>query len=958
MNNLKMLVALHVFAGGLIPWLALGVIAVVMLVMVVRDRYRRKLRLAVPAEAAEIEGLLRDGKITAAEVELLLRKCNALPEVEEVAPVPDLSLRLAAAVSRIYAVMMLLILLFQVLMFALVFWPVPQDASGFQLQLKVGVPSWDEIAFAVVLSLVLFVAAIVQYFASRRVLTGSGRARNWLIVSWLVFLVCLHQAFAARYWAPVAGLFVLWVLCWRSGAARKISSRAAVVPEWRKWALAVVALIAVWLGVCCGITYQGVTTQVMPSANETRGAMSARLERLHILCGTPEPEALEVARKTAARFQSMGIAVTVHEAGAIPVEINADRELVIWIGRGRAAGAAPEEANDPFPGPGLLPDTSKLLAGKPYYQVFSFDDSFCPFVWKGFFLPRFYREAEFKVAVSRDDNAAGTDAVAKSIFEYLEGTFEWFMGPEALLVPETPHPEPQAPWQAPELRDFRLMLRSRGTGGQFEVYAFTAGDEEADRKAVKALLERHGFRHSRDSTRNRTDYLGGYRGDAEARLYYWQLQEEREFNLFSSLTMELPTALLTVELIEPGDQSRDPEFAARFLKEDLTAFLCSRGLEQLDPAAREAALACFRALPEVPRKLRLRVLSEAMRCRDEWSEAGKTLLEEDFRALTAEVLAGGVSYRQKEDIDSLRSAAERTHWAHLQEWLQEQLGGCYRKFMLAGEPGDDGMIRAELKLPVAELRKCLFLVELDFGDSGYQPLPFWVGLFPIDNGKLYWWYGNTGSWIRSDAVKLPLTFFNKYVIENQSAKPPWKLWNSSLGVTNFEKTPPEPGGMTIEGVLDEMESALTLRFVFAPLRPEETAWQQRLNALPKGDPAMLELAKELLTRRERSGFLRQALELLQACGDAPRRQQVGEVLGEFYCRIALPAEADADGIHRAKLRHPVGSVADTRVICEIDAAAAGAAAGFCRLCKSPMREGKTVWGRGFCISRSAISNTI
>ncbi len=940
MNSLKMLVALYVFAGGWIPWLALGVIAVAVLVMVVRDRYRRKLRLAAPAEAAEIEGLLRDGKITAAEAELLLRKCNALPEVEEVAPVPDLSLRLAAAVSRIYAAMMLLVLLFQVVLAALWFWPLPQDVFG-GLRMAAALPPWEKIVYVASLWLLVLTAAIVQYFASRRVLTGSWRARNWLIASWLVLLACLHQVFAARYWAPVAGVFVLWVLCWRSGAARKISSRAATASGWRKWALPVVMLAALVLGIGSGVKFNTVTTSVTGRGQSSSG-ITARLERLYLLCGTPEPPVRKVAEQIAERFRAAGLEVVVAEAGTVPLDIDADRECVIWIGRGEVGGAAAEDSSDLSAVLSPFPDTTPLWAGDPYYQLLCFNDSFASWLWKGFSWHRFGHERNLKVMVTRDDDAAGVEAAADKMYECLESTYRRFTGPDAFRIPEQPRPVPREPWQAPELRDFRLVLRSRGIGGQLEVYAFTAGDEEADRKAANALLERHGFRFEDAHWKEQTDY----RGAGRARLYYWLSEEKPERGYYApELNMCLGTALLAVEYSEPSDRDCDPEFAARYLEEDPVGFLCAEGLPQLEPAAREEVLVHFRALPAMSRLVRREVLQNTMWCPDEWSEAGKALIEDDFRTMAAEVL-GDDLHSLPGEINELRRMANRDPWKHLQGWLQEQLGERYRRFSLAGEPGEDGMIRAELKLPVAEAHNFLFLTELDFGDFGYQPFSLWFGLFPDENKRnvLFWSDGGSSSQGGLNELKFPVTFFGSCAIENAGDKPPWRLYCNRWMESHYEKIQPQPGGVTFEAVVDE--AALTFRFVFAPLLPEETAWQQRLNALPKGDPAMLELAAELLTRRERPGFQRHSLNLLQACGDAALRQQAGEVLGEFYCRIALPAEADADGIYRAQLRHPVGNVADTRVICEIDAAAAGAEMVMIRYGIGPETGGKywRIWG--------------
>lgn len=85
--------------GETFPYVAWAVISAVVLFLVVRDRYNRRLKLVTSGEEAAINELRRRGAVSESEAIRLSGACNSLPAVDEVAPVPDIGLRIAAALN-------------------------------------------------------------------------------------------------------------------------------------------------------------------------------------------------------------------------------------------------------------------------------------------------------------------------------------------------------------------------------------------------------------------------------------------------------------------------------------------------------------------------------------------------------------------------------------------------------------------------------------------------------------------------------------------------------------------------------------------------------------------------------------------------------------------------------------------------------------------------------------------
>ncbi len=820
MNAWNALVALTAFAAGWVPWVALSVIALVVLVMVGRDRYSRKLRLAASAEAAEIDALLRDGKITNAEAQLLQRQCNALPEVEEVAPVPDLSLRLAAAVSRIYAVMVLMTLLFTIVLAGVALLP-RMEVSGIGQAVK-DIPAWWQMALLGVIWLVHLTVAIGQFRASRWILEGSSRARSWLGAAWLVNFLMLQQAFGARYWAPVVGLFVLWVLFWRPGAAAKISKRIPPQAWWRKWALALAAMAALAGGMCWNLNYAyAAMSQHQVTVYSSRGAIPARLEQLHILCGTPERSVRRVAEELAAKFREAGIPVAMHRAGEGPVRLDADRELAIWIGAGKVMATR----NDPNDKLSLLSPYMRMgtehLEGGPCFRIVNFDKFRRSSEWKGLVFPRFVCSIALDVAVN--GGAAGErDVVKKAVAQFLP-LLQKLTGPEALRVPKLALPPAQPAWQAPDLRDFRQVLQTRGVGGQVDVYAFSPGDYDADLAAVRALLQQHGFGEERERFNGVFHFSSHQPRWEEAELYYWRSLETPKRSFFAETRMEADTALLVVGASDAPDNTPDPELTARFAAEDPVAFLCSDGIYLLDPAEREAMLTHFWSLPDMPRNIRRKVLDTTMQSRLGLSERERELQQVNFRRTAAEILADGANGEFSYEVEALLETARKEVVPGLTDWLLAELGDLRQVVKLDGEPGADGMIRVETLLPLPDPKFFRCRLEYDFGRYAYRPHKTWITLTTKADGMVRLVKGDSEITFSPAAKQRPVGFFIGSKLGNGDGKPPWELSELTWGEDYVAlDRKPEPGGLLLTGRFEPENGVLRLHCIFAPvpLEPE------------------------------------------------------------------------------------------------------------------------------------------
>ena len=174
-----------------LPAVAAGVIVAVTLLLVCRDRRRRSLALEAPPESRRIAALAESGLVSPEEARRLLAECNALPEVRETAPVPDLPLRLVSAFGRIFGVMKLVLYLGRIGALGILRLMAQSSnyVRGIDAELEDG-----RLFFA--LSAFLVLVSVLELAASVRLLRGSLAARNLLVFCWIADFALLMTAYA------------------------------------------------------------------------------------------------------------------------------------------------------------------------------------------------------------------------------------------------------------------------------------------------------------------------------------------------------------------------------------------------------------------------------------------------------------------------------------------------------------------------------------------------------------------------------------------------------------------------------------------------------------------------------------------------------------------------------------------------------------------------------------------
>ncbi len=326
------------------PWIGIALVAALLIVTAtvimrtVRDHYSRQLELSPSPEEIRIRQLAETGAITAAEAETLRNQCRALPEVAELAPVPDLPLRLTAALSRACGLLWLIttVSAMGLLLVVAIGKEVAPECFTFHIKNRYGLLSPG--------GLVLLGCLLGLTLAPRKVLAGSRRAATVLVLSWCGLLAILF--FTLKSSSPIewaiggpfvgCGIYALWTLLYRPGAARKFNSRSAEVRMgWKIALIPAVVLIAFGIERLEAIpalkTY--ITRGEWVSGRAKVGVMPAsmRLEKLYLVADAPDQAALEVAKALADRLNRRFAIPCEVVAGTTPPALAPNREAALLI---------------------------------------------------------------------------------------------------------------------------------------------------------------------------------------------------------------------------------------------------------------------------------------------------------------------------------------------------------------------------------------------------------------------------------------------------------------------------------------------------------------------------------------------------------------------------------------------------------------------------------------------------
>ncbi len=323
-------------------WLPLVVIVAggaAILILTLRDRYNRKLLLVLSPEEARIRELIQSGRLSASDGAMLLEEGNALPEVQECSPLPDLPLRIASALGRIYSLMKLALFggmaLAAVVSYHFLSTMNPENCT-FTLN------HWPVL---VGVYCVLAGLAVVEFGASIRILYGSLAARTFLLFSWLVNFALLRAALVGLdsylYLIPAiaGGGYILFVLFFRRGAAKKIGSAAPETEGWKRCVYTCCLLAALMFGLCYTASeYKLVYNSVSETARMNHsfsGSPQQRIETILLIPGTPDEETARMCSFLAGKLEKeTGIPCRIHRAEDAFGWDDQSRNLPVLVMRG------------------------------------------------------------------------------------------------------------------------------------------------------------------------------------------------------------------------------------------------------------------------------------------------------------------------------------------------------------------------------------------------------------------------------------------------------------------------------------------------------------------------------------------------------------------------------------------------------------------------------------------------
>ncbi len=716
------------FLGNTLPLVAWVVMAVTLLVMFGRDRYNRRIRLNAPPEEQAIENLRNDGTITPEEAQLLTQNCGVLPVPEEVAPVPDLMLRMAVAVCKIYAGLQLILFICFGLSVLFMFGLLRFDRHV-SFTPNASFSSW-----ALVLPVLGLGLALVLFMAPKRVLNGSLLWRNIMVGAWMLSFVVIIENFYARYWMVLAGLFVIYAFYWRRGANAKIAARVSGPKGWHKLAVSGVAVVMIVLGTCTDfrVTASLSTAMNANTFSSVRGdQITPYLEKIYILVGTPEPETAAVAAGLA---KVLPQPCEVVPYGAPVLSCDRRRAMIFWLGRGQVSAPEAEAELSGVPKelrkqlPIILTagsDIQKSYAGKPAYVLRSLQPDHFRLNWGSHVtIPDFNFSFRLTEAAKRDSNKAGIEQVVNNMAGKLNPLLRRFRGPDAVQLPEFPERfRAKVPsggeLEVPGVSEWRKLASSDNIeGGGNELYTFTRGDWESDLVAVSAALAKRGLHP--DKTENRADHLSFEHKSRliGAEMYWWWPSEGKD-RIFGDIQIELPQVLV-VQWKAEGNKE-DAELAAWLRENDLRAFVMSRGLNGVkDLKERGELLEKFFTLPELSVATRFKALENAGDQPEQQPAFGP-----EFRRLAADVVADPRNDANFGNyIDTLFRLSAKND--ALRKDLYAALGDNLYVVTLAAA----GTTQQTVELALNDVTRFRKVVVLQFENSKFQDLILNFGVIP------------------------------------------------------------------------------------------------------------------------------------------------------------------------------------------------------------------------------------
>lgn len=294
------------------PYLALTVLLLITLTMAVKEKRRRKLLLLEPDENQRIDALHHLGELSEVDAGRIKNTMNVLPDVVEEYPLPDIHLRLSAALAKAFSLLKILLIISNGLPLASTLIALLWLPENVNKQFNYHGDKLSVAILSIALTYVIF-SAVLQFRASKRILEGDLRSRKILSALWLTDLAFLPIALSGRSNIVLLTIvtvmcgYSLWCLVFRHRAASKINFEACELNKGRyKGRLAALFILcfccgALWLWDKLEFTHkaaiEAINVKTASSFSISRIGQVSSLNRIAIITATDDQDSATAAKQ-------------------------------------------------------------------------------------------------------------------------------------------------------------------------------------------------------------------------------------------------------------------------------------------------------------------------------------------------------------------------------------------------------------------------------------------------------------------------------------------------------------------------------------------------------------------------------------------------------------------------------------------------------------------------------------
>lgn len=646
---------------------------------------------------------------------------------------PDLSLRLAAVSSIIYAVMLLVLFFTQSL---LMLYALFLKDSEFTINV-VSDPAKE--AFALLpfmLAILTCMFAVWQMIVSRWLLKGNIAARNILIGLWIWnFLMLSFPFVSCRAYGIIgiaAGAWTLWVIALRKDASEKISKGYKNLSLVRKTVLILVAALAI----PAGVTGQLMTLSFKSDYSKAFSCfgssytkdITGRLEELYIMTGTDDSLTRMTADLLAEKITEKTGMPCKAVSSNTPLKINMDRAAALYIEPGKIMkppfqnqGAVPKILRDKIPQSRQQIDFGGKK-GLKIKMLQTWSNSRVPV--KGLIFPNLYCNFSGTVAADTPDNATTAQQMVKEILKYIIPLLQCCRGENAVAIPEIKLPAQEFPpfLKLKGLKDARLIFVGEGlTPARLEVYSFKKVNYDSDLAIITEALKKRGFNKG---FQNATGEQLVFRADRDEALLDMGRSSGEPVPIGLEISPEY--GLLIVPVSRTASYNADQEFMDGLIKKDLKFFVLSRGLTSLKPELRQKVMREFfdlNALTLQEKLFPLQSLSYKKLTPEE-----KAVYAKAFLKISEEMAEQKDSPDLLEKIQYVKRISDIDPDAKpLIEQFRKKLSNIFFEARVSGMPDKEGLISKSFEFPVDNFRNFQKTIEISFENSDYEPIWFPLG---------------------------------------------------------------------------------------------------------------------------------------------------------------------------------------------------------------------------------------